>query len=96
MKITQEVRDFAAARAANSGFPGESRDLELAERSGAGGEDFAARQTGGANSGFPGESHSPDRSADTSLAAEEADNGMAEMSERFRAEGGEIYLPTAS
>jgi phosphomethylpyrimidine synthase len=41
MKITQEVRDFAAARAANSGFPGESRDLELAERSGAGGGTFA-------------------------------------------------------
>ncbi|HWT13665.1 MAG TPA: phosphomethylpyrimidine synthase ThiC [Allosphingosinicella sp.] len=36
MKITQEVRDFAAARAANSGFPGESRDLELGERSEAG------------------------------------------------------------
>ena len=70
MKITQEVRDFAA------------------------------KQTGGANSGFPGESHSPGsgshsetKSADTFLAAEEAQEGMAEMSERFREKGGEIYLP---
>jgi phosphomethylpyrimidine synthase len=62
MKITQEVRDFAA------------------------------KQTGGANAGFPGESHSPDRSADTFLAAEEADQGMAEMSDKFRAGGGELYV----
>jgi phosphomethylpyrimidine synthase len=72
MKITQEVRDFAA------------------------------KQTRGANSGFPGESHSPESasrsevmSADTFLAGEEADKGMAEMSNRFRQEGGEIYLPAA-
>jgi phosphomethylpyrimidine synthase len=50
MKITQEVRDFAAKQNA---------------------------------------------SADTFLAAEEANRGMAEMSERFREEGGEIYLPAA-
>jgi phosphomethylpyrimidine synthase len=31
-------------------------------------------------------------SADTFLAAEEADKGMAEMSQRFREEGGNIYL----
>jgi len=30
---------------------------------------------------------------ETFLAAEEAEKGMAEMSERFRAEGGEVYLP---
>jgi phosphomethylpyrimidine synthase len=48
MKITQEVRDFAARQNA---------------------------------------------SADTFLAAEEADKGMAEMSEKFREKGGEIYLP---
>jgi phosphomethylpyrimidine synthase len=47
MKITQEVRDFAAKQ---------------------------------------------NQSADTFLAVREADKGMAEMSERFRAEGGEIYL----
>jgi phosphomethylpyrimidine synthase len=50
MKITQEVRDFAAKQNA---------------------------------------------SADTFLAAEEADKGMASMSQKFRAEGGEIYLPAA-
>jgi phosphomethylpyrimidine synthase len=48
MKITQEVRDFAAKQNA---------------------------------------------SADTFLAAKSADAGMAEMSEKFRQEGGEIYLP---
>jgi phosphomethylpyrimidine synthase len=47
MKITQEVRDFAAKQNA---------------------------------------------SADTFL---EADAGMAEMSEKFREKGGEIYLPAA-
>jgi phosphomethylpyrimidine synthase len=50
MKITQEVRDFAAKQNA---------------------------------------------SADTFLAAEQADKGMAEMSERFRAEGSEIYVAPA-
>jgi phosphomethylpyrimidine synthase len=50
MKITQEVRDFAAKQNA---------------------------------------------SADTFLAAEEAKQGMAEMSERFRETGGDIYLPVA-
>jgi phosphomethylpyrimidine synthase len=50
MKITQEVRDFAAKQNA---------------------------------------------SADTFLAAEEADKGMAEMSKTFRENGGEIYLPAA-
>jgi phosphomethylpyrimidine synthase len=49
MKITQEVRDFAAKQNA---------------------------------------------SADTFLAAEEADKGMADMSDRFRAGGGQIYLST--
>lgn len=50
MKITQEVRDFAAKQNA---------------------------------------------SPDTFLAAEEADKAMAEMSNKFRQQGGEIYLPAA-
>jgi phosphomethylpyrimidine synthase len=50
MKITQEVRDFAAQQNA---------------------------------------------SADTFLAVEEAEQGMAEMSDRFRQEGGRIYIPAA-
>jgi phosphomethylpyrimidine synthase len=33
-------------------------------------------------------------SADTFLAVEEADKGMAEMRERFKEGGGKIYLPT--
>lgn len=40
--------------------------------------DFAAKQN---------------QSADPFLAVEVVDKGMAEMSERFRAEGGEIHLP---
>jgi phosphomethylpyrimidine synthase len=50
MKITQEVRDFAAKQNA---------------------------------------------SADTFLAVEEADKGMAEMSKVFRAEGGALYVPSS-
>jgi phosphomethylpyrimidine synthase len=50
MKITQEVRDFAAKQNAEVG---------------------------------------------SFVAAEEAEAGMAEMSERFREEGGEIYLSTS-
>ena len=49
MKITQEVRDFAAKQNASS---------------------------------------------DTFLAAEEAEQGMAEMSERFEDGGGEVYVET--
>jgi phosphomethylpyrimidine synthase len=33
--------------------------------------------------------------ADTFLASEEVEEGMAEMSERFREKGGEIYVPAA-
>jgi phosphomethylpyrimidine synthase len=50
MKITQEVRDFAAKQNAP---------------------------------------------ADTFIAAGDPDAGMAEMSEKFREKGGEIYLPAA-
>ena len=44
----------------------------------AGGAEFAAWQNAG---------------ADTFLAVEEADKGIKEMSEKFRKEGGEIYVP---
>jgi len=53
---------------------------------------FAAKQTGGADSGFPGESGSPERSADTFLAGEEAKQGMAEMSQKFGEIGSEVYV----
>ncbi|HEX8309124.1 MAG TPA: phosphomethylpyrimidine synthase ThiC [Allosphingosinicella sp.] len=118
MKITQEVRDFAAARAANSGFPGETGDLELAERSEAGGADFTAKQNQpadaflaasatlivrpepvggpsfGADGGGNGNEWASTSSARTDVEAE-AEKGMAEMSEKFREKGGEIYLPAS-
>jgi hypothetical protein len=76
MKITQEVREFADS-AANTGRPGDGRTLELAERSAAGDGDFAAKQNA---------------SADPFLAVQDAEKGMAEMSKRFRKEGGELYV----
>jgi phosphomethylpyrimidine synthase len=104
MKITQEVRDFAAARAANSGFLGESRDLELAEQSGAGGGDFAAKQNASADTFLEATNSSPSLLGEgdqaqlgggAASANAEAEQGMAEMSEKFRSKGGEIYLPAA-
>jgi phosphomethylpyrimidine synthase len=70
MKITQEVREFAASRAANSDLLGAGRDPEPRE--------FAAKQ------------NAP---VETFVAAEDAEVGMQEMSERFREKGGEVYLP---
>jgi phosphomethylpyrimidine synthase len=70
MKITQEVREFAATQAANSGFPGESR-------------------LAGPREAMPSGGTSP------ASAKAEAEAGMAEMSEKFREKGGEIYLPAA-
>jgi len=60
MKISQEVRDYAAARAPNESAPNATTALhpELVE----------------------GQS-------------DEAERGMAEMSEKFKASGGEIYVP---
>ncbi|RZL52409.1 MAG: phosphomethylpyrimidine synthase ThiC, partial [Sphingomonas sp.] len=72
MKITQEVREFAASRAANSDLLGAGRDPEPRA--------FAAKQ------------NAP---VATFVAAEEAEAGMADMSERFREKGGEVYLPAA-
>jgi phosphomethylpyrimidine synthase len=59
MKITQEVREFAARQTASNSDTGEGL---------------------------------PDGGAVTDA---EAEAGMAEMSKRFHAEGGEIYLPAA-
>lgn len=49
MNISGELRDFAAARAGNGGLLDGSHDTELAERNGAGGGDFAAKQNGSAD-----------------------------------------------
>ena len=73
MKITQEVRDFAAKQ-------NQPTDAFLAANSSPAfaGEGGHAKHGGGA----------------ASLEAE-AEKGMAEMSEKFREKGGEIYLPAA-
>ncbi len=99
MKITQEVREFAASRAANSLYPGDAGDHELAKQSEAG--DFAAKQNQSADSFLAAtpspleeEGDSPQASGVRGRLGEaEAEKGMAEMSERFREKGGEIYLP---
>ncbi|MBW6524309.1 phosphomethylpyrimidine synthase ThiC [Sphingomonas sp. RHCKR47] len=77
MKITQEVREFAAGRAANSLLPG-TEGLAEPRPAVPGGADFAAKQ------------NAP---VETFVAADNAEAGMAEMSERFREKGGEVYLP---
>ncbi len=108
MKITQEVREFAASRAANSLYPGDTGDHEL--------EGLAAKQTQSADSflaastltvrpepveglSFTSNAGGGQDGASTSSARtdeEIAEAGMAEMSEKFRKEGGEIYLPAAT
>jgi phosphomethylpyrimidine synthase len=73
MKITQEVRDFAAKQ-------NQSTDNFLAA----------------SLSPPAGESDSPQASGERGrLGNAEAEQGMAEMSEKFREKGGEIYLPAA-
>jgi phosphomethylpyrimidine synthase len=73
MKITQEVRDFAARQ-------NQPADAFLAA----------------SLSPLAGESDSPAASGERGrLGEDEADKGMAEMSEKFREKGGEIYLPAA-
>jgi phosphomethylpyrimidine synthase len=82
MKITQEVRDFAAGRAANSDLLGAGRDSE--PRHPAEGQD-AARD-------FASRQNAP---ADTFIAAsnaEEAEAGMQAMSQVFKETGSELYM----
>jgi phosphomethylpyrimidine synthase len=75
MKITQEVRDFAAKQ-------NQSPDTFLA----------AATHSSPA---LAGEGDQPEAGGVAASAAAEAEAGMAEMSEKFREQGGEIYLPAA-
>ncbi|HEY0026400.1 MAG TPA: phosphomethylpyrimidine synthase ThiC [Allosphingosinicella sp.] len=73
MKITAEVREFAAKQ-------NQSADAFLES----------------SLSPHAGESDSPKASGERGTLAEaEAQKGMAEMSEKFREKGGEIYLPAA-
>jgi phosphomethylpyrimidine synthase len=73
MKITQEVRDFAAKQNA-------SADTFLEANPPRNGEGDQPKAGGG---------------GPTEKAQTEAEAGMAEMSEKFREKGGEIYLPAA-
>jgi len=73
MKITQEVREFAAKQNALA-------DTFLAANPPRNGEGDRSAEPNGGGVG-------------TDLAAAEA--GMAEMSEKFREKGGEIYRPAA-
>ena len=84
MKITQEVREFAAKQnagadtflaAAPTARPELVEGLSL----------LSATEEGRASTG----------SARTDLGDAESEAGMAEMSEKFRKEGGEIYVPAA-
>jgi phosphomethylpyrimidine synthase len=75
MKITQEVRDFAAKQ--NQSADSFLAAAENPPRNGEG--DRSAQPNGGG----------------AASAEAEAEKGMAEMSERFREQGGEIYLPAA-
>jgi phosphomethylpyrimidine synthase len=69
MKITQEVREFAASHAANSDLLGADRNP--------GPREFAAKQ------------NAP---VETFVAADEAEAGMAAMSQVFKDTGSELYM----
>jgi phosphomethylpyrimidine synthase len=82
MKITQEVRDFAAKQEQGASAPSTlSLDGRAEARSDAGG----IASTGGGEG---------DAATATSEAGAEA--GMAAMSKRFEESGGEIYVPVGS
>jgi len=74
MKITQEVREFAAKQ-------NQSADSFLAAES--------------SSPAFAGEGDHAQHGGGAASALADAEAGMAEMSEKFRAKGGEIYLPAA-
>jgi phosphomethylpyrimidine synthase len=97
MKITQEVRDFAA-RQSSPAFAGEGDHPK-----GGGGatttptdrpEPVEGHSFSPGIEGKEGASTSSART-DMSDVEGEAEAGMAEMSEKFREKGGEIYLPAA-
>ncbi|MBA3836876.1 MAG: phosphomethylpyrimidine synthase ThiC, partial [Zymomonas sp.] len=81
MKISQEVREFAAGRAANSGHPGDGRDLELGI--------FAGKQ----NQGVEGFLATGPTGAETAAASKAAAiKGMEAMAAKFRETGSELYM----
>ncbi|MGA9582255.1 MAG: phosphomethylpyrimidine synthase ThiC [Allosphingosinicella sp.] len=85
MKITQEVRDFAAKQNSSADIFLEATATPTIRPEPVEGPPFASH--GGQEGTSTG-------SARTEVEAE-AEKGMAEMSEKFREKGGEIYLPAA-
>jgi phosphomethylpyrimidine synthase len=93
MKITQEVRDFAAKQNASADTFLEASSSPLAGASNS--LSFAQHDVGQGLSS-PDGGDQPQASREKRHAAEDAAAlGMAEMSERFRASGGEVYIPVA-
>jgi phosphomethylpyrimidine synthase len=86
MKITQEVRDFAAKQNASA-----DTFLEATKSSPA----FAGEGDHPKGGGGGEERSLSGGQASTAAGEAEAEQGMAEMSEKFREKGGEIYLPAA-
>jgi len=76
MKITQEVREFAAGRAANSLLPG-AEGLAGPRPAVPGGADFAAKQN---------------QEPTQFIAADEAEAGMKAMSAKYEEIGRELYI----
>ena len=90
MKITQEVRDFAAKQ-------NQSADSFLAAnppRNGGEEHSLSGGQASTAGRSLGDHSAQPNGGGAVSALAE-AEQGMAQMSEKFREKGGEIYLPAA-
>jgi phosphomethylpyrimidine synthase len=85
MKITQEVRDFAAKQ-------NQSADSFLAATPAVRPEPVEGHSFSPGIEGKEGASTSSARTEMSDLEGE-AEAGMAEMSEKFREKGGEIYLP---
>jgi phosphomethylpyrimidine synthase len=87
MKITQEVREFAAKQ-------NQSADSFLAANPPRnGGEE---RSLSGGQTSTAGDHAQHGGGAASALAEADAEAGMAEMSEKFREKGGEIYLPQSN
>ncbi len=91
MKITQEVRDFAAREAAKSSgdHPGDGSRSDLGEFAKA--QEAAAAATLSLDGRGQGEGD-----GNAPLTSAEAEAGMAEMSKRFEEAGSELYIPTES
>jgi phosphomethylpyrimidine synthase len=91
MKITQEVRDFAAKQnqAADSFLAANPSPLE-----GASGRLSSGQAEDSRGLSSPDAGNSPQASGVRGpLGEAEAQKGMADMSDKFREKGGEIYLP---